>query len=107
VTVPAGSPVGALVFDPAGAVAIVPAEPLDVLGETAPVLRFEPAGELVLPLSPGEAVGTISAMGPDGETVTTSALADGSVEIEDEGWLSSAFAGVLGAFARLAEGFTA
>jgi len=107
VTVPAGEPVGALVFDPAGSVAIVTAEPLAVAGEAMPELRFEPAPQLVLPLVSGDAVGTISATGIDGETVTTRALARGSVPVEDESWFGSAMAGMLGAFARLAEGFTA
>jgi D-alanyl-D-alanine carboxypeptidase (penicillin-binding protein 5/6) len=107
VTVPAGSPVGALVFDPAGAVAIVPAESLAVAGSEMPVLRFEPAAQLTLPLAPGDTVGTLSATGTDGLTVTTPALAQGSVPVEDRSWASSALAGMLGAFARLAEGFTA
>ena len=107
VTVPAGSPVGALVFDPAGSVAIVPAEPLEVLGDAPALVRFEPAGRLSLPLSTGDAVGTITATGADGGTVTTSALARGSVPVEDESWVGSALAGLLGAFARLAQGFTA
>ena len=107
VTVPAGSPVGALVFDPAGSIAIVPAEPLEVAGSAPALLRFEPAGSLTLPLVPGDAVGTITATGTDGASVTTSALAQGSVPVEDESWVGSALAGLLGAFARLAEGFTA
>lgn len=105
-TVPAGDPVGALVFDPAGAVAIVPAEPLTIAAETAPVLSFEPAARLVLPIAPGDTVGTISITGSDGTTVTTEALAEGSVPVEEETWVGSALAGVLGAFARLAQGFT-
>ena len=87
----AGSPVGMLVFDPAGATEVTPATV--IRGPEDPdavVAIFEPAADVAPPIAVGEEVGTITVLGPGGETLgRTTAVATDSVPAVGSSWAES------------------
>lgn len=97
--------VGALVFDPAGATAVVAGA--DVEGQTPPdgiEIAFMPADELLLPLREGEEIGTVQVMSGGSVLGTAPALAEDPVTSASSSWAAGALSGLLRAAARVAAG---
>jgi len=100
-------PVGALVFDPAGATEVVAAEEVTGTlpeGTVAADLRFVPSDELFLPLREGDEVGTVEVVVDDVVVATVPALAQDEVIVEDTSWAGRAFSGILRTAAIVASG---
>lgn len=101
--------VGALLFDPAGATAVVAGA--DVAAPAA--LRdgvevvFTPSDELFLPLAEGDHIGTVEVVS-GGEVIgTVPALADDAVELRRASWATRAMSGLLRSAAFVVEGIAA
>jgi serine-type D-Ala-D-Ala carboxypeptidase (penicillin-binding protein 5/6) len=100
--------VGALVFDPAGAAAVVAGE--DVSGLAPPEgveITFTPAEDLLLPLRDGEEVGTVELTVGDSVLATTSAVVDDAIPSSSPSWGAQALSGLLRAAASLASAVAA
>jgi serine-type D-Ala-D-Ala carboxypeptidase (penicillin-binding protein 5/6) len=94
--------VGALVFDPGGATAVVAGE--DVSGLAPPEgveITFTPAEGLLLPLRDGEEVGVIELTVGDSVLATTSAVVDDPVPATSPSWGAQVLAGLLRAAASV------
>lgn len=88
--------VGALVFDPAGATAVVAGT--DIEGETPPTgieITFTLADRLLLPLEQGEEIGTVQVMSQGAVLGTAPALADDHVASASSSWGTRALSGLL------------
>lgn len=101
--------VGALVFDPAGATAVVagadvPAPP-DLDGGIDVV--FTPADELLLPLERGEHIGTVQVTSGGQVIATVPALAQDAVDVRRASWGTRALSGLLRSAAFVMEGIAA
>lgn len=97
--------VGALVFDPSGATAVVAGA--DIEAVTPPDLieiTFIPSERLLLPLEEGERIGTVHVMSGDSVLGTAPALADDPVDSAASSWGTRAVAGLLRTAALVAAG---
>ena len=100
--------VGALVFDPSGATAVVAGA--DVKGRTPAAgveITFTPADELLLPLLEGEQIGTVQVMSGGSVLGTAPALAQDPVAGASSSWGTRALSGLLRTAALVAAGVRA
>ena len=111
IVVAASERVGALVFDPAGATAVIAADEVSVPGaETsgdAITVVFTPSQELLLPLASGDQIGTVEVMSGDEVIATVPALAGDPIGVEDSSWGTRALTGLLRTAAIVMEGIAA
>ena len=101
--------VGALVFDPGGATGVVAAEEVVASGALREGITvvFTPSEELLLPLEPGEEIGTVQVMSGDELIGTVPALAEDAVAVEGSSWGTRALSGLLRTAAVVMEGIAA
>jgi D-alanyl-D-alanine carboxypeptidase (penicillin-binding protein 5/6) len=104
VVVAARSRVGALVFDPAGATSVITGEVLEAGAVGGYEVSFLPAPEILLPIAPGEMLGTVRVIDSTGVIASVPAVAESPVEIDDTPWLVRAIAALLAVGARIGEG---
>ena len=100
--------VGALVFDPSGATAVVAGA--DVEGRTPSggvEITFTPADQLLLPLEEGEEIGTVHVMSGGSVLGTAPALAQDPVASAASSWGTRALSGLLRTAALVAAGVRA
>lgn len=100
--------VGALVFDPSGATAVVAGADVEGLTPAGGVqITFTPAQQLLLPLQEGEQIGTVQVMSGGSVLGTAPALADDAVASARSSWGTRALSGLLRTAALVVAGVRA
>jgi len=100
--------VGALVFDPSGATAVVAGADVEGLTPSGGVeITFTPAARLLLPLQEGEQIGTVQVMSDGSLLGTAPALAEDPVASATSSWGARALSGLLRTAASIVAGVRA
>lgn len=101
--------VGALVFDPAGATAVVAGEEVSAPGGVGDeiAVEFTASEQLLLPLAAGEHIGTVQVVSGDEVIATVPALAGHPVGVDDASWGTRALTGLLRTAAIVMDGIAA